>query len=375
MAAVLSADMDNTDKVVTLIDECNQMKLKIEPPSVNDCLYRFSTPSDDVVRYGLGAIKGVGEGAIRAIVEERSNGPYKDLFDFCGRVDLKKLNRRTLETLIRSGAMDCFEETRATLMASLSTALQTAEQHLRDSAAGQNDLFGFSAKPEHTSQDHQLTKLPEWDEEKRLEGEKETLGLYLTGHPIDRYEKELSRFITSRIVDLKADQKSSVVIGGLIVGLRSMKTKRGDLMAFITLDDKSGRLEIAVFSDLFQKYRDYIVKDKLVVVSGEISIDEYTGGFRMSARELMDMGEARRQYAKRLVIRLKSDATQVDDVKSLVNVLQPYAKGSCPVFVDYQINGAKGVYRLGEDWKIHPTDELLNRLSHITGENGIEVVY
>ncbi|MDH5359386.1 MAG: DNA polymerase III subunit alpha, partial [Gammaproteobacteria bacterium] len=276
MAAVLSADMDNTDKVVTLVDECREMKLEVVPPAINLCQYKFTVKDDTTVLYGLGAIKGVGEGAIQNMVEEReTNGPYKDLFDFCNRVDLKKVNRRVLEALIRGGALDEVGPNRATLMANLGKALKMAEQANKNSAAGQEDMFGMMAPVAETASEAGAYELePEWDEGSRLLQEKETLGLYLTGHPIDRHLDELANFISMRLSafsTMTPERKQTVVVAGLIVSMSIKNTRRGDKLGIITLDDRSGRQEATVFGEEFERYRDQLAKDKLIVVEGEVS--------------------------------------------------------------------------------------------------------
>ncbi len=374
MAAVMSADMDNTDKVVTLIDECNRMKLKVLPPNVNNCSYRFTVKDEKTVYYGLGAIKGAGENAIQTMLDSRgADGPYADLFDFCRRIDLKKVNRRVLETCIRAGALDELGPNRATLMASLSSALQLAEQHSRDSALGQNDLFGLGVEPAQAAQsDAQFVHMEEWEEDQRLEGEKETLGLYLTGHPIERYEQELARFTTARIVDLKPNRNQTVVIAGLAIALRAMKTKRGDRMAFLTLDDRSGRIEIALFADIYNQYRDMIAKDKLLVVEGEVSVDDYSGGYKMSTKTIYDINQARERFAKRLVIKVGAEKAGNGFVQSLAETLRPFREGSCPVWVDYRSHDAGARLSLGADWRICPTDELMHRLYALAGRDQVQ---
>ena len=374
MAAVLSADMDNTDKVVTLIDECGDMKLKILAPDVDNCDYRFTVKDEKAIYYGLGAIKGVGEGAIEGIVNERkAGGPYHDLFNFCRRVDLHKINRRVLEALIRAGALDNLGANRASLMASLPTAIQLAEKHRNDHAVGQDDLFGGSAAADESPV--QYVEVQEWSEEERLVGEKETLGLYLTGHPIEQYQSELAKFTTARIVDLKPTKDQSIVVAGLIVAMRSMKTRRGDKMAFVTIDDRSARIELAVFSDVFQKYRDILAKDKLIVVQGEVSVDEYSGGYKMSAKEIYDIERAREIHAKRLIIQLDSKHFGNGFIGSLAKTLTPFKEGSCPIAIDYHGQGAKAQFSFGKEWKVRPTEELLRRLKELTGPEGVHLVY
>jgi DNA polymerase-3 subunit alpha len=374
MAAVLSADMDNTDKVVTLIEECRDMKLAVVPPNVNACQYKFTVQDDKTVLYGLGAIKGVGEGAIEGIIASRkTDGQFHDLFDFCRRIDLKKANRRTLEALIRAGALDGLGPNRATLMASLDTAVQMAEQHHQNQSSGQEDMFGM-AEPVATPQGR-FVDAGDWDDEIRLNGEKETLGLYLTGHPIERYEAELRGIVSRRIADLNPNGDQTVVVAGLVVAMRTMNTKRGDKIAFITLDDRSGRLELGVFSEVYQRYRDLIAKDRLLVVEGEVSVDDYSGGLKMSAKTLYDIDHAREAFAKRLVLELEQAQTVNGFVPALAQVLKPYREGRCPVRIDYRRDGARAQLTLGQEWRVKPTDELVRRLSELAGAGRVRIEY
>jgi DNA polymerase-3 subunit alpha len=374
MAAVLSADMDNTDKVVTLIDECHDMALVVEPPNINLCEHRFTARSDDSVVYGLGAIKGVGEAAVESIIGERqTNGAFSDLFDFCQRIELKKVNRRTLEALVMAGALDVFEQNRATLMASLPAALKLAEQQSRNREVGIEDLFGMSTQVE--SSPARYLQQPDLSEDQRLAFEKQTLGLYLTGHPIERYLPELGRFTTARIVDLKPANDQTVVVAGLIIAMRSMNTKRGDRMAFITIDDRSARIELAVFSEAYQRYRDLLAKDRLIVVEGEVSVDEYSGGYKMSARAIYDISQAREHFARKLVVQVDAKRAANGFIHDLQATLAPFREGSCPVMLEYLRPGARAEIALGESWQVRPTDELLNRLREVMGEKRVQVVY
>jgi len=376
MAAVCSADMDNTDKVVTLIDECRDMKLKVVPPAINLCQYKFTVKDDNTVLYGLGAIKGVGEGAIQNMVEERAqNGPYKDLFDFCNRVDQKKVNRRVLEALIRGGALDEIGPNRATLMANLPKALKMAEQQSRNAEVGQEDLFGMAAPVEAAAGEAgQYEVEPEWDEESRLIQEKETLGLYLTGHPIDRYLDELDRFTTSRLSALSPARNQTVTVAGLVVAMRTMNTRRGGKMAFVTLDDRSGRLEIAVFSEEYEHYRDQLAKDRLVVVEGEVNLND-DGGFRMRAQKVYDIEQARNRFARALVIKVEQDRAGNGFLPELGRVLEPYREGDCRVVVDYENSEASARIPLGDAWRISPSETLLNKLRGLAGEDQVTLYY
>jgi len=376
MAAVLSSDMDNTDKVVMLIDECRDMRLTIESPNINNCETIFSVKDDQTVLYGLGAIKGVGTAALEGIIAERQQGgEFTDLFDLCCRIDLRKANRRVLEALIRAGALDVIDQNRARSMASLTTALQMAEHYSRDSAAGQNDLFGGMATSHQMTEDFILTEVPYWDDEQRLNGEKETLGLYLSGHPIERYEAELRFLVTNKIAVLRPSNDQSVVVAGLVTAIRTMNSRRGDRIAFVTLDDRSGRLEVAVFAEAYQRFRDILVKDRLLVVAGTVSIDEYSGGFRMSADEIHDIDQARGIYARRLEIRVNQTQAANGFSAALSEMLLPFREGSCPVWLNYLSDTASAQIALGHQWRVQPTDELLRRLRDELGKEAVSVVY
>ncbi len=376
MAAVLSADMDNTDKVVTLIDECRDMKLVVEPPDVNRCSHHFTVRGDGAILYGLGAIKGVGAAAIEALVAARGDDrPYVNLFDLCCRVDHRRVNRRVFEALILAGALDVFDVNRATLMATLPDALKCAEQHMQNHQVGVEDMFGFEPSGEGDTGGGVYHVQPDWDEEQRLAAEKQTLGLYLTGHPIDRHLPELAKFTTSRIAQLKPTRDQSVTVAGLVMSMRTMNTRRGGRMAFITIDDRSGRIELAVFAEVFQSYRDLLAKDRLIVVEGEISVDEYSGGYKMSARTIYDLEHARAHYARCLVIKLDQVQTGTGFVGSLERTLSPFREGDCPVVLDYENSAARARLGLGEAWRVQPSDELLHRLIALAGRAAVHLDY
>jgi len=374
MAAVLSADMDNTDKVVTLIEECKEMGLKVERPLVNQSYHKFTVNAEGAVVYGLGAIKGVGEGAIEGIVIEREQGPFRDLFDFCRRIDTRKANRRVLESLIRAGALDQLGPNRATLMAALPQALQMAEQESRALASGTGDMFGFDSGVLEESP-ASFDEVPEWEEEIRLAGEKETLGLYLTGHPINKYEQELRAFTSCRIADLSADKARSMTLAGLIIALRTRPTKRGDKMAFVTIDDRSGRIEVTLFGDTYARYHDVLGSDKVIVVNGEVRHDDYAGGLVMRVNEVYDMERAREQYARRLLLEVPQEQAVNGLVPALTRILTPFREGGCPITLDYTGDGAAARVNLGRDWLVRPSDELLSRLRALLGEERVRVEY
>lgn len=385
MAAVLSSDMDNTDKVVILIEECRAMKRNIISPDVNGSEYKFTVNTQNDIVYGLGAIKGVGEGPIEAIVDARkAGGSFEDLFDFCRRIDSKKINKRVLDALIRSGALDQLgasqyqEKTqlgknRAVLLAAMEDALKAADQAVKSQNSGHSDLFGELVA--ETEQDcYELYHSAyEWSEKQRLQGEKETLGLYLTGHPIDQYESEIKHIIRNRIVNLRP-AKESQYIAGLIVALRVMRNKRGQKMAFITLDDRTARIEVSVFADQFEQYQHQLEKDALVIVEGEVSHDDYTNNLKVRSKSVANLIEARCKYAKWLQLVLPEQVCKPGFADLLANLLGS-CKGDLPVIIEYQKNDAKACFQLAEQWKISPTDELLQTLQQQYGKQSAQLQY
>jgi DNA polymerase-3 subunit alpha len=388
MAAVLSADMDNTDKVVMLIEDCRRMGLKILPPDINRSVFKFSVPADGQVLYGLGAIKGAGEAALAGIIEERkNNGPFRDLHDFCRRSDGRKVNKRVMEALIKAGALDLLGANRASLMAGLPDAVHMAEQHQQNVRVGQDDLFG-SAVEADTIAPVPLTVIPEWDDEQKLTLEKEILGLYLTGHPITRYEKELRQFTTcplNELADLIGNNSSDgymarknapvYTLAGLMIGLRVRKTNSGNKMVSAELDDRTARVEVRIFEEQFEKYNHLLNKDKLLIVEGKVAYDDYYGGYRITADSMYDITQARQRFAQRLEIRIDEKQAANGFVHELACVLKPFREGSCPVWINYRKAGVRASYALGAEWRVQPSDELINRLDALAGENNVQVVY
>ncbi len=371
MAGVLSADMDKTDKVVTMIAECRDMQITVLPPDINRCGYEFVPLDEKTILYGLGAIKGLGEGAIEAVLGVRGDTPFLDLFDLCRRVDGRKVNRRALECLISAGACDALGPHRAAMMATLDIALNAAMQHGRDAAAGQDDLFGG---PE-TVFTPEFVVVERWPSERQLEGERETLGLYLTGHPIDRYAEELKGITGTTIANLRPTEEAAIMVGGLVVGLRIINTKRGDRMAFVTLDDGTGRIDLVMFGDLYQRYRERVVKDALIVVKGNVSLDDYSGGFKMSAEAIYNIDEARAAFARRLVIDMDTDHGGEQFVDGLKDILDPVRRGKCPIVIRYRHPEAEAEIVFGEDWRVTPNEGVMRQLAALAGENHVHLIY
>ncbi|WP_191485439.1 DNA polymerase III subunit alpha [Pseudomonas sp. FEN] len=388
MAAVLSADMHNTDKVVTLIEEVRSMKLRLDAPDVNASEFKFTVNDEGRIIYGLGAIKGVGEGPVEAITEARQDGPFKDLFDFCARVDLKRINKRTLDGLIRSGALDRLgphfhdeaksyqaniDRNRAVLLAAMEEAIKAAEQTARTHDSGHADLFGGLFVEEDADVYANHRKAKELTLKERLKGEKDTLGLYLTGHPIDEYEGEIRRFARQRIIDLKPARDTQTV-AGMIINLRVMKNKKGDKMGFITLDDRSARIEASLFADAFMSAQSLLQTDAMVVVEGEVSNDDFSGGLRLRVKRVMSMEDARTNLAESLRLKLQSAALKGDQLRWLGELLGKH-RGACPITLEYTSPDAKALLQFGESWRIDPADSLIQALRDQFGRDNVFLQY
>jgi len=389
MAAVLSADMHNTDKVVVLVEEVRSMKLRLDAPDVNFSDFKFTVNNDGRIVYGLGAIKGVGEGPVEAIVEARAQGgPFKDLFDFCERIDLKRVNKRTLDALIRSGALDRLgphfhdeikayqaniDINRATLLSALGEAVKAAEQAAHTADSGHVDLFGgmFDEADVDVYANHRRVR--ELTLKERLKGEKDTLGLYLTGHPIDEYETEIRRFARQRIVDLKP-ARDTQTIAGMIIALRVMKNKKGDKMGFVTLDDRSGRIEASLFADAFMGAQALLQTDAMVVVEGEVSNDDFSGGLRLRVKTVMTMEDARTKLAESLRLKVAHDALKGDRLNWLGELITRH-RGGCPITLEYTGSEAKAMLQFGDQWSIDPADGLIQALRDQFGRENVFLQY
>ncbi len=361
MASVLSSDMDNTDKVVIFIEECKRMQLTVLPPNINQGQYYFTVDDAGNIVYGLGAVKGAGLAAIESIINEREQqGEFSDLFEFCCRNDLKKVNRKVLEALIKSGSFDCLKVTRAKLSASIVKALKISDQNAKNNLSGQQDLFSKTVQlPQETG----YCEAQAWTELQRLQNEKDSLGYYLSGHPLDSYRGEISQFCRTTLANVKPTYEQTVTVAGQIVAMRTLLTKRGDRMAIISLDDGTARVEAAVFSDVYQEVRHILAKDEIVVIEGEVSIDDYTGGHRMSCRNVMSLVDARVHYGKHVLLKLDHNV----DIQSLLTILpqtimSESAGTDCPLVIEYQGEEAKARLKLPKQYRLVPSDERLEEL-------------
>ncbi|WP_233843298.1 DNA polymerase III subunit alpha [Dyella sp. 2HG41-7] len=390
MAATISSDMDNTDKVVTFLDESRAIQLKVLPPDVNASEFMFVAVEPKVIRYGLGAIKGVGQGACESIADERrKGGAYKDLADFCRRVDPTKLNRRVLEALILSGSLDALAPTRASLMLQLPDAIKAAEQHLRDRQSGQNDMFGSMMGAAVAPVVHvDLPTAPEWPLEQKLQGERETLGHYLSGHPTDPWREELAQLATCPLGEIadryqpprprKTDGDENRfrrgpdtpwTVAGMVVAVR----KRGDSDAFVRLEDGTGIIEVSFFGELYQQVAPLLTRDEMLVVEGGLRIDEFSGGgFQVRARSAYTLADACRRFAR--LLKVKVNGIGPDFIAQFRQALAGHRGGNASVLLSGYHNAiAQADFEFGQEWKVHAIPELLRAVRGMPGVLGAGV--
>ncbi|HEY8585493.1 MAG TPA: DNA polymerase III subunit alpha [Rhodanobacter sp.] len=383
IAATISSDMDNTDKVVTFLNEARALGITVQPPDVNASVYMFVAVEPKVIQYGLGAIKGVGHGACEAISSERANGAYTDLADFCRRVDPGRINRRVLEALILAGALDALAANRASLMEQLPDAVKAAEQHLRDRQSGQNDMFGAASGAATPVLKIDLPTVPEWPLEQRLQGEHDTLGHYLSGHPTDPWKAELAQLSTcpiGEIIDRYQPPKprrnddgdhnrfrrgpdTAWTVAGMVAAVR----KRGDSDAFVRVEDGSGSIEVSFFGELYQQMAPLLTRGEILVVDGGLRIDDFSGGgFQLRARSACSLADACRRHAR--LVQVKLNGIGPEFISQLQLALSAYRGGRASVTLHgYRNHSAQADFELGEDWRVDAIPDLLRKVRALPG--------
>jgi DNA polymerase-3 subunit alpha len=380
MAAVLSSDMDNTDKVDEFIHECRDIELTVLPPDINHSHHAFTVVDDNTVRYGLGALKGVGHAAIDMIEMERAaNGAFTDLSNFCNRVDHHKVNKRAMDVLARSGALDALDSdgNRARMLHELPEAVQAAEQYQRDKESGQVDLFGnmSQASAPHMAE-HQAIR--PWTRLQELQAEKSTLGLYLTGHPVELQADDLARFTTCTLgsvgdrmpaQDKGRRQGTPMVLAGLVRAVR----RRGSRGGFVAIEDHTGRIETALFDETWTLYAELVNKDEIIVVEGRASTDDFSGGYRMTAQKVMTLSEAKARFAKGVQISLRGPGEDI--CSSLQSTFVPYQNGSGKVWLNYSNKRARARLELGDEWGVKACEELVAALGELDAVSDARLVY
>jgi DNA polymerase-3 subunit alpha len=363
MAATLSADMDDTDKVRIFVEDSQFNRLEVLGPDVNESGYRFIPIGRQAIRYGLGAVKGSGENAALEIVREReSKGAFKDLFDFCCRVDKRVVNRRVIEALIRAGAFDFTGAERSSLLASVGRALEISE--LEAASVLQSGLFSEGLG--NVSASAELVAAKPWSLREKLQNEKSCLGFYFSGHPFEGFRGEVQGFIRRRLVDV-VPQKEPIIVAGVVYGSRIQQTRSGR-MGIVELDDGSAKIEVTIFTELFEKVRSQIKEDQLLVVEGRPRQDHFTGGVRLSSEQVWDLSSARAHFARMLTIQFSAH----HDPKKLTSLLETRCPGTTPVKLLYQGASAQCEIMLPP---VQLSDALIQVLCEWLGEASIQIIY
>ncbi|NOS97461.1 MAG: DNA polymerase III subunit alpha [Methylotenera sp.] len=370
LASTMSADMNNTDSVHIFYDDCLPNQIEVLAPDVNQSEFKFTPISKNQMLYGLGAVKGTGLAAIEVILQARQkDGPFKDLFDFCNRLDLRKVNRRVVESLIRAGAFDKLSPSRNALLAGVAMAMAAAEQNSANS--NQNSLFGeVEDKAANV-----LPSVPTWSEQQQLLEEKAALGFYFSGHPYRAYQADLSQFISTTLANLTPKEQPQL-LAGIISGIRIRMTGRGK-MAIVTLDDGTTRIEVVVGSELLNQSQQLLKGDQLIIVEGRVSNDEFSGGVRVNARKLFDLPTLRNSKATFLKISCNGQA----DAAKLKALLAPYRKSAsdeqrgCAVKVEYHNKSSKVELMLGNDWRVDLHEELIAGLTQWLSKSNVKILY
>ncbi|MEW6021509.1 MAG: DNA polymerase III subunit alpha [Pseudomonadota bacterium] len=377
MAANMSLAMEDTDKIKILVEDAIDVcKLTILPPDVNESQFRFtpegaprSVTGKQVsnIRYGLGGVKGAGQGAIEAIIAARQEGgKFKDLFDFCKRVDRKQINRRTIESLIRAGAMDAFGVDRAILLASVAFAMEAAGQAA--AAANQVSLFGGDDSDLVAPPDY--VKATPWTDRQKLAEEKIALGYYLSGHMFDSYSQEVRRFAKTKLKDLEPSREPRMLCG-VITGVRTQMTQRGKIL-IVALDDKTGVVEVTVYNEVFEQNRNAFKEDEFLLVVGKVSEDRFNGGLRITAEKVFDIAAARIHYGHKLEMDVECGISTA----KMAEVLSPYRHpDGLPVSLRVKPQGVECILQLGDEWRVAPSDALKHALELNLGAKDVAVEY
>ncbi len=393
MAGLMSCDSDNVDNIVKFIAEARAMGLTVERPDIDESLSDFTvTPREGgegvnskVIRFGLGAVKGVGSNAVDAIIEARAaGGKFESVFEVCRRVDTQKCNRRVLEQLVKSGALDGLPggHHRGQLLAALDAALERGAAEQRDRRSGQTSLFGLLTTSEPIKSaagtpsiagGETYPEIDVWSPKQLLAFEKEALGFYVSGHPLDRYRGDLQRYASATTSDFPAGKRGvgDAAIGGIVSQYREMITKKGDKMARFMLEDAEGTLEVIAFPKTFEKVRHVLVSDEPILCSGAVKNEGNSEApeWKMLLESAAPLSELRQQKTSRVDIHLNADNATHDTIDELKTILANAVRGNCQAVIRLKIPmRSETVVTLPEAWALSPTEDLLNRLERLLGD-------
>ncbi len=378
LAAVMSLEMDDTDKLTILKRDCEAEGLKLLPPDINESALNFTVVAPDTIRYGLGAIKGLGRNAVEMLLAARQPGAFTSLDDLCQRIEVQRIGSRALEALVKAGALDMLGPNRPSLLAALPAALARAQQAAEQRASGQEDMFGEVVVGTGPRVEP-VAAVPDWGTAARLKAEHESLGLYLSGHPYDAYRADGPQLTGAAIGALLNGQPPNgngkgrpvreVSVAGLVSGLR----KRGGRVSF-ELDDGRDRLEVSLFQEGYQRYHHLLLSHSIVIVTGSLRFDDFIDGWRLTAREVQEIDRAVEQRASGLLLRWRS-GPQRDSARRLRQLLEPYRPGRCRVSLLLEREGVQARIDLGQDWAVRPSAGLRERLTALLGIDGYRFLY
>jgi DNA polymerase-3 subunit alpha len=371
MAALLTSEVQNTDKVIRYINESREMGIGILSPDVNDSFRDFRVVGEHI-RFGLAAVKNVGDNAIEAIIAAReAGGPFPSLCDFCQRVNLKVVNRRVIESLIKCGAFETTGETRAQMMACLDDYLDAGQKRQRDREDGQISMFDDMQETLQPMLSPRAPSIPEWEESQLLASEKEVLGFYITGHPLARYARQLRLYTTADTQTLgECRDGDKVSLGGVVFKSRLQTTRKGDRMAFVTLEDVQGQVDVIVFPEVYKEYGAALEIDQPVLVRGAIDWDEDSP--KIIADRIVPLTEASGRLSPQVHIDLQSLGLTRDMLSQLRAILEA-APGPSPVYLHLLFPDAHEVVLLPEErWQVAPSEQLVHHIEALFGQ---EVVH
>jgi len=376
MAALLTSQTSNTDNVVKYINECREMGIPVEPPDIN-VSDAFFTPHDNAIRFGLAAVKNVGGNAIESIVSARQKvGAFSSIFEFCEKVDLRLLNKRVIESLIKSGAMDSFGH-RAQLMAVAEKAMERAQKSQRDAELGQHGLFGvFQQDGPSLAEKEKLPSVPEWDEHQRLSYEKEVLGFFITGHPLEKYREKLQDFnalTAENILAMKnGTGRDEITTAGVITGVRPLKSKKGEMYAQAVLEDMTGAVEAIIFPEAYKRLQGMLKQEIPMLVRCSVRVEE-SASPKIALSQLQSLEEAQPKLPRSIRVRIPLETATPATVDALHNICQE-RKGEARVLFDLERNGDFMVVMEADGYNVCPDRSFRNRVEELCGPGSIRII-
>ena len=377
MSANLTSEMSTIDRIVTLINECKKLKIEVKSPDVNVSFTQFAPIDENNISYGLNAIKNVGEKALESIIENREDeGPFESIFDFCSRIDQQKVNKRVLESLIKSGAMDSLSGSRAQKFDAIDTAIKYGQQLQNSGNKNQVDLFSIGDEQSSLIKIPELKDIEDWDEKRSLLFEKEVLGMYVSGHPLLEHADEIEEFTSVDFSDSLSLKKNEVVtVGGMVTKITKKYDRRNRAMAFFEMDCFGGTVEVIAFSDCFEKYENLIEEDAVIFINGKMADDTNFSDLKVMADKIVSVENAREYFSRKLIINLSSQNVSPEDIDDLYEFSRRFPGDCNLLFHLSNPNPAltKPVTVLAHNIKISTDKNFIKQLRDKYGKENIRV--